>query len=86
MIECCIARQCEFSFKTSSLQSTTVISISFSLQHEALITPANETSSKVQKEFQMLKLNIMTCRINKAVNKYPQLPTEISQWAQSSLI
>ncbi|KAJ6632635.1 Origin recognition complex subunit 4, partial [Pseudolycoriella hygida] len=56
------------------------------LQKDTFICLMKGTSSKVQKEFQMNKLNVMINQINKAVSKYPNLPTEIRQWAQRSLI
>lgn len=41
---------------------------------------------KVQKEYQMYKLNIEPDMIDSAVQKYKNLPTEIEQWAKSSIL
>ncbi|XP_030376583.1 origin recognition complex subunit 4 [Scaptodrosophila lebanonensis] len=41
---------------------------------------------KVQKEFEMHKMALTYGQIQQAVNKYQALPTEVAQWALSSLI
>ncbi|XP_041563565.1 origin recognition complex subunit 4 [Drosophila elegans] len=41
---------------------------------------------KVQKEFEMHKLALTYGQIQQAVQRYQALPTEVAQWAQSSLI
>ncbi|XP_058065978.1 origin recognition complex subunit 4 [Anopheles bellator] len=43
-------------------------------------------SSKVQKEYQLHRLLLTYGQINQAVQRMAFLPTEITQWAQSSLI
>lgn len=51
-----------------------------------MITPVGVTSGKVQKEFQMHNIELVLDQLNTAIKKYPQLPTDIRQWAQSSLV
>lgn len=51
-----------------------------------LIAPVCGSSSKVQKEYQLHRLLLTYGQINQAVMKTPNLPTELCQWAQSSLI
>lgn len=41
---------------------------------------------KVQKEYQLYKLNVEPDKIENAVQKYKNLPTEIEQWAKSSIL
>ncbi|KAH8401827.1 hypothetical protein KR009_008180 [Drosophila setifemur] len=56
-----------------------------------LILPISGCSSvnsngKVQKEFEMHKVALTYGQIQQAVQRYQALPTEVAQWAQSSLI
>ncbi|KAL5284111.1 ORC4 family protein [Megaselia abdita] len=51
-----------------------------------IILPVSSITGKVQKEFQMHKLALTFDQIKTAIKKYPNLPTEIGQWAQSSLV
>lgn len=51
-----------------------------------LINPIGATTGKVQKEFQMHRLELLMDQIKTAFKKYPNMPTEVAQWAQSSLI
>lgn len=51
-----------------------------------LIAPVSGSSSKVQKEYQLHRLLVTYGQISQAVGKTPNLPTEICQWAQSSLV
>uniref|UniRef100_A0A1A9WBB4 Origin recognition complex subunit 4 n=1 Tax=Glossina brevipalpis TaxID=37001 RepID=A0A1A9WBB4_9MUSC len=44
------------------------------------------SSSKVQKEFEMHKLALTFGQIQQAVQRYQVLPTEVTQWSQSSII
>jgi len=50
-----------------------------------LILPITANVSRIQKEYQMYKLALTFGQINQAVSKYASLPTEVAQWAQSSL-
>lgn len=56
------------------------------LKNLEIILPVGSTTGKVQKEFEMHKLDLTFDQIKTATKKYPNLPTEIGQWAQSSLI
>ncbi|KAH8370825.1 hypothetical protein KR093_005118 [Drosophila rubida] len=52
-----------------------------------LIMPLSSSGvGKVQKEFEMHKLALTYGQIHLAVQRYQALPTEVAQWAQSSLI
>lgn len=51
-----------------------------------LIAPVSGSTSKVQKEYQLHRLLLTYGQINQSVSKTPNLPTEICQWAQSSLM
>lgn len=52
-----------------------------------LIMPLTSSGlGKVQKEFEMHKLALTYGQIQQAVQRYQALPTEVAQWAQSSLI
>lgn len=52
-----------------------------------LIAPiSNASTSKVQKEYQLHRLLLTYGQIGQAVVKSQNLPTEVCQWAQSSLI
>lgn len=51
-----------------------------------LIMPLTSVVCKVQKEFEMHKMALTYGQIRQAVNNYQALPTEVAQWAQSSLI
>lgn len=51
-----------------------------------LIAPVSGSASKVQKEYQLHRLLLTYGQISQAVGKTPNLPTEICQWAQSSLV
>lgn len=48
--------------------------------------PINTMAAKVQREFQMHKLMLTNGQVKRLVNNYPHLPTDIKQWASSSLV
>lgn len=50
-----------------------------------IITMVNSTGNKIQKEYQFCKLLVTPQQISEAVKKYTQLPSEVAQWASSSL-
>ncbi|KAL9914635.1 origin recognition complex subunit 4 [Glossina fuscipes fuscipes] len=56
------------------------------LRNLELILPIASCASKVQKEFEMHKLALTYGQIHQAVQRYQVLPTEVTQWSQSSLI
>jgi hypothetical protein len=41
---------------------------------------------RVQKEYQMHKLQIFPDQITKAIQKYQNLPTEVEHWSKSCII
>lgn len=56
------------------------------MQNMELISVVNQGSGKLQKEYQLFKLLVTPQQIKEAVDKYVGLPTEVAQWANSSLI
>ncbi|XP_054740362.1 origin recognition complex subunit 4 [Anastrepha obliqua] len=56
------------------------------LRHMEMILPISSVVGKVQKDFEMHRLALTYGQINDAVQKYQALPTEVAQWAQSSII
>ncbi|VEN35683.1 unnamed protein product [Callosobruchus maculatus] len=55
------------------------------IQGLELISMLSNTTSKVQKEYQFFKLLVTPRQILEAVKKSSGLPTEVTQWAHSSL-
>ncbi|XP_022228744.2 origin recognition complex subunit 4 [Drosophila obscura] len=53
---------------------------------ELIMPLSNSGVGKVQKEFEMHKMALTYGQIQQAVQRYQALPTEVAQWAQSSLI
>jgi hypothetical protein len=60
----------------------------FSFQYLELIAPltASQAANKVQNNFQMHRLLLTYTQIDRAVANYPQLPTDVTQWAHSSIL
>lgn len=56
------------------------------LRHMEVILPLTNSVGKVQKDFEMHRLALTYGQINDAVQKYQALPTEVAQWAKSSII
>lgn len=57
----------------------------FFSQNLELIVPVNANATKVQKEYKMHNMLLTYKQIGKAIEMYPHLPTDISQWASSCL-
>nr|XP_045004005.1 origin recognition complex subunit 4 isoform X2 [Jaculus jaculus] len=55
------------------------------LQQLELIKPMERTSVNSQKEYQLMKLLLDNTQIMNALQKYPNCPTDVRQWATSSL-
>nr|CAI5822513.1 unnamed protein product [Callosobruchus analis] len=55
------------------------------IQGLELIAMLSNSTSKVQKEYQFFKLLVTPRQILEAVKKFSGLPTEVTQWAHSSL-
>ena len=51
-----------------------------------IIIPVTGTNQKVEKEYQLYKFAVLPEQINDAVRKYDNLPTDVAQWAQSSIL
>ncbi|XP_016535498.1 origin recognition complex subunit 4 isoform X2 [Poecilia formosa] len=54
------------------------------LQQLELIRPADGASAKTQREFQLMRLMLDHSQIMEALQKYPQCPTDVKQWATSA--
>ncbi|XP_023678106.1 origin recognition complex subunit 4 [Paramormyrops kingsleyae] len=54
------------------------------LQQLELINPMDGPSAKIQKEYQLVKLMLDHSQIMEALQKYPQCPTDVKQWATSA--
>uniref|UniRef100_A0A8C9BWG6 Origin recognition complex subunit 4 n=1 Tax=Phocoena sinus TaxID=42100 RepID=A0A8C9BWG6_PHOSS len=55
------------------------------LQQLELIRPMERTSVTAQREYQLMKLLLDNTQIMNALQKYPNCPTDVRQWATSSL-
>ncbi|XP_047403353.1 origin recognition complex subunit 4 isoform X2 [Sciurus carolinensis] len=55
------------------------------LQQLELIKPLERTSANSQREYQLMKLLLDNTQIMNALQKYPNCPTDVRQWATSSL-
>ncbi|XP_003793056.1 origin recognition complex subunit 4 isoform X1 [Otolemur garnettii] len=55
------------------------------LQQLELIKPMERTSGNSQREYQLMKLLLDNTQIMNALQKYPNCPTDVRQWAASSL-
>uniref|UniRef100_A0A8C0Z3R4 Origin recognition complex subunit 4 n=1 Tax=Canis lupus familiaris TaxID=9615 RepID=A0A8C0Z3R4_CANLF len=55
------------------------------LQQLELIKPMERTSVNTQREYQLMKLLLDNTQIMNALQKYPNCPTDVRQWATSSL-
>ncbi|KAI3366139.1 hypothetical protein L3Q82_009960 [Scortum barcoo] len=54
------------------------------LQQLELIRPVDGSSAKTQKEYQLMRLMLDHSQIMEALQKYPQCPTDVKQWAMSA--
>ncbi|XP_034038045.1 origin recognition complex subunit 4 [Thalassophryne amazonica] len=54
------------------------------LQQLELIRPADSSSAKTQREYQLMRLVLDQSQIMEALQKYPQCPTDVKQWALSA--
>lgn len=55
------------------------------LQQLELIRPLDNASSRTQREYQLMRLMLDQSQIMAALQKYPQCPTDLKQWAMSAL-
>ena len=54
------------------------------LQQLELIQSMDGSTAKVQREYQLMKLMLDHSQIMEALQKYPQCPTDVKQWAMSA--
>ncbi|XP_014006271.1 origin recognition complex subunit 4 isoform X2 [Salmo salar] len=54
------------------------------LQQLELIKSMDSSTAKIQKEYQLVKLMLDHSQITEALQKYPQCPTDVKQWAMSA--
>lgn len=54
------------------------------LQQLELIRPLDSSSAKTQREYQLMRLTLDHSQIMEALQKYPQCPTDVKQWATSA--
>ncbi|CAG5933730.1 unnamed protein product [Menidia menidia] len=54
------------------------------LQQLELIRPVDGSSAKTQREYQLMRLMLDHSQIMEALQKYPQCPTDVKQWAMSA--
>ncbi|KAM4560205.1 origin recognition complex subunit 4 isoform 1-T2 [Odontesthes bonariensis] len=54
------------------------------LQQLELIRPVDSSSAKTQREYQLMRLTLDHSQIMEALQKYPQCPTDVKQWAMSA--
>lgn len=54
------------------------------LQQLELIRPLDSPGARTQREFQLMRLLLDTSQIMEALQKYPQCPTDVKQWAMSA--
>uniref|UniRef100_A0A674BP51 Origin recognition complex subunit 4 n=1 Tax=Salmo trutta TaxID=8032 RepID=A0A674BP51_SALTR len=54
------------------------------LQQLELIKSMDSSTAKIQKEYQLVKLMLDHSQIMEALQKYPQCPTDVKQWAMSA--
>ncbi|XP_045473392.1 origin recognition complex subunit 4 [Harmonia axyridis] len=87
--EMVLTRYTKFANANSSVQSVQrpVVMKAFEhLQNLELISFVSGGGSRIQKEYQLFKLEATSQQIAEAVKSCPGLPTEVVQWAKSSLI
>ncbi|CAL1598527.1 unnamed protein product [Knipowitschia caucasica] len=54
------------------------------LQQLELIRPLDSSGARTQREFQLVRLLLDTSQITEALQRYPQCPTDLKQWAMSA--
>ncbi|EDW36253.1 GL17693 [Drosophila persimilis] len=88
--EIVFARFSKFAKISTTMQSVERSIVLKAFEHlrigELIMPLSNSGVGKVQKEFEMHKMALTYGQIQQAVQRYQALPTEVAQWAQSSLI
>lgn len=55
------------------------------LQNMEILLSVGNTNTKFEKEYQYYKFTLTSQQVIEAVKNYSGLPTEVSQWASSSI-
>jgi origin recognition complex subunit 4 len=55
------------------------------LIHLELVKTVDGAGGRVQKEYRLMQMLVHETQIMDALQKYPQCPTDVRQWAASSL-
>lgn len=78
----------KFAQRKSSMQvfeKAVVLKAFEHLIHLELVRTVDGAGSRVQKEYRLMQMLIHPTQIQDALQKYPQCPTDVRQWAASSL-
>nr|XP_022335108.1 origin recognition complex subunit 4-like isoform X2 [Crassostrea virginica] len=78
----------KFAQRKSSMQvfeKAVVLKAFEHLLHLELVKTVDGAGSRVQKEYRLMQMLIHGSQITEALQKYPQCPTDVRQWAASSL-
>ncbi|KMQ91338.1 origin recognition complex subunit 4-like protein [Lasius niger] len=81
-------RYIKFVNQNSSIQSVQKPVIMKAFEHIKnleILVPVGNTNTKFEKEYQYYKFTLTSQQVMDAVKNYPGLPTEVSQWALSSI-
>ncbi|XP_018350470.1 PREDICTED: origin recognition complex subunit 4 [Trachymyrmex septentrionalis] len=81
-------RYMKFANQNSSVQSVQKPVIMKAFEHIKnleILLPVGNTNTKFEKEYQYYKFTLTSQQVIEAVKNYPGLPTEVSQWASSSI-
>ncbi|KAK5847940.1 hypothetical protein PBY51_017029 [Eleginops maclovinus] len=54
------------------------------LQQLEMIRPVDSSTAKTQREYQLMRLMLDHTQVMEALQKYPQCPTDVKQWAMSA--
>ncbi|XP_071771357.1 origin recognition complex subunit 4 [Centroberyx gerrardi] len=54
------------------------------LQQLELVRPVDGSAAKTQREYQLMRLMLDHSQVMEALQKYPQCPTDVKQWAMSA--
>ncbi|XP_046814472.1 origin recognition complex subunit 4 isoform X1 [Vespa crabro] len=68
-----------------SVQRPVIMKAFEHIKNLEFIVPVSNTNTRIEKEYQRYKFSLTSQQVMDAVKNYPGLPTEVSQWALSSL-
>ncbi|KAL4635583.1 origin recognition complex subunit 4 isoform X2 [Arapaima gigas] len=72
------------SHSVHSFEKPVVLKAFEHLQQLELIRPVDTAASRTQKEFQLMRLLLDHSQMMEALQRYPQCPTDVKQWAASA--